>query len=127
MNHSTINNWVKGYVDAWRSPGTVKLASLFTNDLSYRVSPWKKPLSGLEELAAFWENSRSGPDEKFEFQNEIIAVEGRTAVVMITVSYEQDEPDRWRDLWVLRFDEQDLCCSFEEWPFSPDQDDGHHI
>jgi hypothetical protein len=31
------------------------------------------------------------------------------------------------NLWVLRFDEQDLCCSFEEWPFSPDQDDGHHI
>jgi hypothetical protein len=81
----------------------------------------------LEELAAFWENSRSGPDEKFELQYEIIAVEGRMAVVMITVAYEQDEPDRWRDLWVLRFDEQDLCCSFEEWPFSPDQDDGHHL
>jgi hypothetical protein len=107
VNHSTINNWVKRYVDAWRSPAG--------------------PLSGLEELAAFWENSRSGPDEKFELQYEIIAVEGRTAVVMITVSYEQDEPDRWRDLWVLRFDEQDLCCSFEEWPFSPDQDDGHHM
>jgi hypothetical protein len=50
VNHSTINNWVKGYVDAWRSRGTVKLANLFTNDLSYRVSPWKRPLSGLEEF-----------------------------------------------------------------------------
>lgn len=87
MNHFTVNSWVNGYVDAWRSPGTAKLATLFTNDVSYRVSPWKKPLSGLEELAAFWEHSRTGPDEKFELQTEIIAVEGRTAVARITVTY----------------------------------------
>jgi hypothetical protein len=110
---------------AARAQQNLRLYLLMMSATEYH--PGKNPLSGLEELAAFWENSRTGPDEKFEFQNEIIAVEGRTAVARITVTYEQEEPDRWRDLWVLRFDEQDLCHSFKEWPFSPDQDDGHNI
>jgi hypothetical protein len=32
---------------------------------------------------------------------------------------------RWRDLWVLRFDADGRCTAFEEWPFVPDQPDGH--
>ena len=31
----------------------------------------------------------------------------------------------WRDLWVLRFDDDGRCLAFEEWPFAPDQPDGH--
>ena len=33
--------------------------------------------------------------------------------------------ERWRDLWVLRFDDDGRCRAFEEWPFAPDQPDGH--
>ena len=31
---------------------------------------------------------------------------------------------RWRDLWVLEFDGDGRCASFEEWPFAPEQPDG---
>ena len=31
----------------------------------------------------------------------------------------------WRDLWVIRFDDDGRCVAFEGWPFAPRQRDGH--
>jgi hypothetical protein len=33
--------------------------------------------------------------------------------------------DRWRDLWVVEFADDGRCRVFEEWPFAPEQRDGH--
>jgi hypothetical protein len=55
--------------------------------------------------------------------SEIVAVDGRTAVVRVHVDY--DDGQRWRDLWLFTLDDRGLCEHFEEWPFAPDQEDGH--
>jgi hypothetical protein len=77
----------------------------------------------MATLRRFWDASRSGPDEGFRMTSEIVAVDGRTAVVRVHVEY--DDGQLWRDLWLLTLDEHGLCKRFEEWPFAPDQDDGH--
>jgi hypothetical protein len=59
---------------------------------------------------------------------EILAVDGATAVVRVSVDYggEGTTPaQRWRDLWIIRFDDDGRCAAFEEWPFAPGQRDGH--
>ncbi|CCF65080.1 hypothetical protein [Nocardia cyriacigeorgica] len=56
--------------------------------------------------------------------SEVVAIDGRTAVVRVDVEYLRDTPSRWRDLWVLRFDSVGRCTWFEEWPFAPGQPDG---
>lgn len=124
MNRSEVKAWIDSYIAAWRSPDTSKLVDLFTPDVSYQVSPWKLPLHGLQELEIFWKHARSGHTEVFELQSAIVAVEGTIAVVRIEVTYEKGEPRQWRDLWILTFTNEGLCSSFEEWPFSPAQDDG---
>ena len=43
----------------------------------------------------------------------------------VSVEYSTAVPGRWRDLWVLEFAADGRCSSFEEWPFAPDQEDGH--
>ena len=53
----------------------------------------------------------------------LVAVDGQVAVVRVAVHY--DDGQRWRDLWLLNFDEEGRCEHFEEWPFAPDQPDGH--
>jgi len=126
MNRTVVQEWIKGYVQAWRSPGTAKLSELFSEDTTYRVSPWKQPIQGLHELGLFWEQSRSGPDEVFTFKSEMVAIEGTTAVARIEVRYEHDTPGEWRDIWVIKFNQRGLCQTFEEWPFSPEQDNGHN-
>ena len=57
--------------------------------------------------------------------SDIVAVDGATAVVRLAVDYGDPGGRRWRDLWVLRFDDDGRCSAFEEWPFAPGQDDGH--
>ncbi|MFI0451358.1 nuclear transport factor 2 family protein [Actinomadura sp. 6N118] len=124
MERDAVERWVAGYERAWRTPGTEPLAELFTPEVSYLPSPWARPIVGLSRLGPWWSAERDGPDEPFTMTSEVVAVDGDTAVVRIEVAY-QNDLSRWRDLWILRFDADGRCAEFEEWPFAPDQPDGH--
>lgn len=125
MDHRTVQGWIGAYERAWRTPGTAALSGLFTADASYRPSPWSPALRGLEAISEFWESERDGPDEAFTMAWDVVAVEGDTAVVRVEVVYLWAAEGRWRDLWVLRLNGDGLCREFDEWPFAPDQPDGH--
>jgi ketosteroid isomerase-like protein len=125
MERSAVESWVSGYVRAWRSSGTGQLADLFTPDVTYLLSPWQQAYRGLDALAKVWEDEREGPDEAFTFTSEVVAVDGATAVIRAEVEYLRPGRKTWRDLWVVRFADDGRCRSFEEWPFSPGQPDGH--
>jgi hypothetical protein len=125
---AAVEAWVEGYERLWRSAGTEGLGELFAPDATYLVSPWARPIEGLEALRRFWEEGRDGPDEVFTMTHEVVAVDepAATAVVRVAVEYgEGGAGGRWRDLWVLRFDAEGRCVGFEEWPFAPGQHDGH--
>ncbi|GAB2484007.1 hypothetical protein GCM10027063_27510 [Promicromonospora xylanilytica] len=117
-DHATVRTWIRDYERLWRTPGTDGLTQLFTPHTTYRTTPWAPPINGLPALAAFWEEERDGPDEPFTMDAEIVAVQGPTAVVRVSVEY-GDSGDRWRDLWVLELDDDGRCTAFEEWPFAP--------
>jgi len=127
VRRDRVARWIQIYEEQWRSPGTARLAELFTPDVTYSPSPWAEPVRGLVELARFWEAERDGPDEEFTMSSEVVAVDGDTAVVRVFVEYgAAPVPARasWRDLWVLRFAAGGRCAAFEEWPFAPDLTDG---
>jgi hypothetical protein len=122
-DRTEVTNWLARYERAWRSPGTATLDDLFAETVAYVPSPWAHPIMGVAAVRRFWDAARSGPDEGFQMTSEIVAVEGGTAAVRVHVDY--DDGQRWRDLWLLTLDEHGRCDHFEEWPFAPDQDDGH--
>jgi ketosteroid isomerase-like protein len=123
MERSAVAAWVADYERLWRTPGTDRLVELFTEDATYLPSPWAESVDGLAAIAGFWDAERDGPDEQFSLTSEVVAVDGARAVVRVHVEYADRRP--WRDLWVLGFAEDGRCSSFEEWPFAPDQPDGH--
>jgi hypothetical protein len=125
VDRAAVERWVTGYERAWRTPGTEPLADLFAPDVAYVPSPWAQPITGLARLATWWDAERDGPDEPFTMTSEIVALDGPTAVIRVEVDYEHNSPSRWRDLWIARFDATGHCTHFEEWPFAPDQPDGH--
>jgi ketosteroid isomerase-like protein len=128
MERADVERWVDGYERAWRSADTEALGDLFSPDASYLPSPWAAPLQGMAAIARFWDDEREGPDEPFTMAREILAVDGTTAVVRVSVDYDGQgatAAQRWRDLWVIRFDADGRCVAFEEWPFAPGQRDGH--
>lgn len=123
MDHETVEQWVSDYERLWLTPGTDRLDEIFTADATYLPSPWATPVAGLSALADFWEAERDGADEAFAMSSEVLAVDDVRAVVRVAVEY--GDGDRWRNLWVLELAEDGRCRAFEEWPFAPDQPDGH--
>jgi hypothetical protein len=125
MDRTEVEHWVDLYERLWRTPETGRLVDLFLPSATYLPSPWARPLDGLDAIAEFWEVERAGADEEFTMSSEVLAVDGDTAVVRVSIEYADAGAGRWRDLWVLRFAPDGRCSSFEEWPFAPDQRDGH--
>jgi hypothetical protein len=114
-----FRDWIDRYEEAWRTPGTQELAGLFATDATYRQSPYAEPVEGLEGIEAMWEKEREGPDETFGMSSEIIAVEGDTAVIRVSVDYGEPVTESYRDLWIVALREDGRARSFEEWPFAP--------
>jgi SnoaL-like domain len=128
MDRSDVRRWVDRYERAWRTAGTDGLGDVFSSDASYLPSPWALPVEGLAAIARFWDEEREGPDEAFTMDHEVVAVDGTTAVVRVSIDYDGSgatPAQRWRDLWVIGLDADGRCVAFEEWPFAPGQRDGH--
>jgi len=121
MDRSRVAAWVAAYERAWRTAGTEPLRGLFAMDATYSMGPYEDPARGLEEIGALWERERQGPDEEFEMEYRVVAVEGDTAVVRVAVEYGPPQRLEYRDLWIVRFASDGRCREFEEWPFWPGQ------
>jgi len=126
IDESSVRAWVKAYERAWRTAGTSPLDELFTTDATYRMFPFQEPYSGLAAIRRLWDTERAGPDEEFEMEFELVAVDTPRAVVRLEVRYGAPHPQHFRDLWVLEFASDGRCRIFEEWPFSSDRPVAHH-
>src|SRR5438093_511070 len=82
-------------------PWTGALAGIFTQDATYRQSPYEEPITGLPAIAAMWEAERDGPDEVFHMTSDVIAADGDAAVIRVEVGYGDPVHQDYRDLWVL--------------------------
>ena len=116
-----VGRWLAGYEAAWRTAGTADLAGLFTSDATYLQSTYEQPVTGLDAIRQMWEDEREGPDEVFTLATDILAVDGPVAVVRAEVRYGEPARQEYRDLWVIRLDDDGLCTWFEEWPYWPER------
>ena len=119
MTRSELQQWLAQYELAWRTEGTAHLEGIFARGATYRMGPYKALQRGLDAIAAFWERERDGHDELFEMTAGVVAVEGDTGVARVDVRYGSPVTQEYRELWVVRFDDQGLCVEFEEWPHWP--------
>jgi len=119
IDRASVETWIAGYEQAWRTEGADSLAELFCANADYRMSPYEDAARGLAAIGGLWERERVGPDEEFEMNSEIVAIEGDTAVARIEVTYASGA--EYRDLWIVRFAEDGRCREFEEWPYWPGQ------
>ena len=120
-DRAAVSRWLASYEAAWRAPGTEGLAGVFTDDASYRQSPYMEPVIGLDAIRRLWEQEREGPDEVFTLATQIVAVDGAMVVVRAEVGYGNPVSQEYRDLWLIRLGEDGRCSWFEEWPFWPEE------
>ena len=117
-DRAEVSRWLARYEAAWRAPGTESLAGLFTDNVTYRQSPYEEPVVGLDAVGRMWDEERAGPDEDFTLATEILTVDGPTAVVRAEVHYAEPEQE-YRNLWIIQLADDGRCTSFEEWPYWP--------
>jgi hypothetical protein len=120
VNRDELAGWLAAYERAWRAPGTQAVADLFVSDATYQMAPYAQPYVGVEQISDLWERERDSPDEVFTMDCEIVALDGDTGVIRVTVRYGDPVEEEYRDLWIIRLDETGRCASFEEWPFRAD-------
>ena len=119
MERGELERWLSAYERAWRTPGTDSLANVFTEGATYKNAPYEAPYRGRDAIAEMWKRERTSPDEMFELTTEIVAVEDDTGVAKVEVRYGDPVEIEYRDLWIVRLDDDGRCVEFEEWPFWP--------
>ena len=118
--------WVADYERAWRSGAVSAVPRPFTENASYRTSPYEEPRVGHAAIQSFWLDDEG---RTFSVSAEPVAVEGRDAVVRLEVLYRVPVAQEYRDLWVLHFAPDGRVEAFEEWatwpgkPYSADTDE----
>jgi len=116
MDRAQVMQWVADYERAWRDDDVAAVPGLFTADSEYRMSPYEPAEVGHAAIGAFWLDDAG---KSFTMEAEPVAVEGRSAVVRVTVRYGQPVTQEYRDLWVLRFADDGRVEDFEEWAYWP--------
>lgn len=124
LTHADVLAWLVAHDDAWRSNDPEAIGRLFSEDAIYHLGPWEGPwrgytgpIVGRRAIAELW-TSTFDPDERFEADVEVVAIDGRRAVVRRTILYESAvgrPATRYGWVWVLDFDQDGHCREYQEW------------
>lgn len=119
MDTHLIDDWLERYRHAWTTDDRGEIEALFTADVRYSTAPYRPPLSGLDELAAYW----LGEGESgiaWVFEHEALAQEGDLFVVRAVTTYpggtrDADGPEVFHNLWLVTLGADGRCREFVEY------------
>lgn len=126
MTREHVDRWLDAYVEAWKSYDREAIATLFSEEVSYRYHPADEPITGRDAVVESWLGEGDHPDASerdepgtFEASYRAFAVDGDAAVATGTSSY-SDEPGGpvarvYDNCFVMRFDAEGRCREFTEW------------
>jgi len=108
-----LDNWMDGYVVAWSTNDPAQIAALFSSDAVYDSQTSAGERNGIEEIVAWW-TEIDDVEENWEFEwqplvesDDVTVITGRTRYL--------EPPLTYRNLFVLRFDDEGRCYDFTEW------------
>jgi hypothetical protein len=115
-----LDDWMERYVNAWSSNDPEEIAALFTPDAVYDPQTADGELHGHDEIIDWWLDIDDHPDN-WDFDWIPLVETDEVAVITATTRYHNPAAS-YRNLFVIRFDDDDLCGDFTEWYIEEDQD-----
>jgi hypothetical protein len=115
-----LDDWMDGYVLAWSTNDAGHISALFTPTAVYDPQTADGEWEGLDEIIERWQEIDDQEDNwDFEWMplvetDELAVVTGRTRYY--------DPPASFRNLFVIRFDEEGRCYDFTEWYIEEDEE-----
>ena len=115
-----VDDWVSSYARAWETADEELIASLFSEDASYRSSPFRDPFRGHDEIRAYWRRG-AGAQRETRVRTGRPFVDGsRVAVEWWTTMIDDDEEVTLPGCLLLRFRADGRCCDLREyWHVEP--------
>ena len=79
LTDTAFAEWLEGYRTAWEQRDPALAAALFTEDASYRETPYDEPMQGREAIRDYWARVVAGQKD-VRFTYEIFACAGAEGV-----------------------------------------------
>lgn len=108
-----LDNWMDQYVLAWSSNETDHIEALFTEDAVYDPQTAGGEWEGIEEIVSAWQEIDDN-EENWDFEWLPLVETDQIAVVTGRTRYFEPEAS-YRNLFIIRFAEDDRCYDFTEW------------
>jgi ketosteroid isomerase-like protein len=116
-DHDRFGSWLDRFGRAWKARDPEQAVELFSEDGSYRETPFDEPLTGADEIRAYWSRlPRAREDISFDY--EILAVTESFGIARWHGSYTPVESGEHLELdgiLLLSLDDEGRCRDFQEW------------
>jgi uncharacterized protein (TIGR02246 family) len=118
VDAAAVNEWLDAYGRAWeeRDPGAA--AALFSEDATYRETPFDEAMRGHDAIRAYWGAEVEPRQEDVRFQHELLAVAGDLVLAWWHASFTRlpaRTPAELDGVFALRFDARGRCRELREW------------
>lgn len=117
MNVDSLKSWLDAYGHAWETKDPEAAGKLFTEDASYRESPYGEPMRGREAIVEYWSHVPRTQDD-VHFKYEIITLINEIAIAHWSASFIRIPSNvkvRLDGIFLLNFDESNRCRRLREW------------
>jgi hypothetical protein len=108
-----LDDWMDGYVLAWSTNMEDHIRALFTEDAVYDPQTADGEWDGIERI--------DDQEDNWDFEWAPLVETDDLAVVTARTSY-FEPPLKYRNLFIIRFDEDGRCSDFTEWYIEEDME-----
>jgi ketosteroid isomerase-like protein len=117
-----LDAWIRSYAVAWETADEDLIVSLFTEDATYRSSPFRDPYRGRGEIRAYWRRGAGGQRETRVRMGVPFVDRDRVAVEWWTTMIDDGKAVTLPGCLLLRFAPDGRCLDLREYW---NQQDGH--
>ncbi len=110
-------NFLDGYLDAWRTVDLDRVRSLFAVDAVYKGRAYDpEPDLGVDAIVAMWDDERDAPGT-WSYDGGVVEMETADSAVIRGVTTYTDGPKKgvYDNLWLVRFDGEGRATEFWDW------------
>jgi limonene-1,2-epoxide hydrolase len=110
-----LGEWIRSYAAAWETADEDLIVSLFTDEASYRSSPFREPLRGHDEIGAYWRRAAGGQSETRVRMGSAFGQGARVAVEWWATMVDGGEAVTLPGCLLLRFAADGRCADLREY------------
>ncbi len=118
IKEEILRTWLEAYGRAWEEQDPEQVVALFSDDATYQETPFSEPLRGRAAIQEYWRRAVVQAQKQVQFGFEILAIRENLAFASWDSSFTRISTGKrvYLDgIFVLNFDDHNLCRELREW------------